>query len=113
MIVWTELKQTYTSNTGVKGGALIVMSGGSAILTGTNANAKFSGNVATTDKDDKGSAIYTQVEITVTGYAFEVIENVKSTIHITPNAMFKYKDLQGEYDITGYPDNVSNLATQQ
>lgn len=72
----------YVGNTGAKGGAIIVMSGGNATLTGDLSNTKFSGNTATASQ---GTAIFVQGTVDIDGYAFEG-ENTQ-TIYVTTGTL--------------------------
>ena len=66
---YTDTNSTYTNNTGKNGGAIAVLSGGSASIIGTDANAIFSGNEAAA----KGSAVFVNsgnCSVNVEGYTF-------------------------------------------
>lgn len=78
---YTDTNSAYTNNTGAKGGALIVMSGGTAELTGTD--AKFGGNQATASQ---GTALFVQGTLNIKGYVFE--ENPVQTVYVTGTLNF-------------------------
>ena len=83
---YTDTNSSYTNNIGAKGGALIVMSGGTAELTGTD--AKFSENQATASQ---GTALFVQGTLNIKGYVFG--ENPVQTVYATGTLNFA--------DITG------------
>ena len=66
---YIDANSSYTNNSGKNGGAIAVLGGGSATVTGTDTNAVFSGNSATA----KGSAVFINsgnCTGTVEGYIF-------------------------------------------
>lgn len=72
--VFTDTNSSYVGNMGKNGGAIIVMNGGNATLTGTDgAKAVFTNNQATGDKNSRGGAIFVNGggSASVTGYTLE------------------------------------------
>lgn len=102
--IYTDTNSSYTNNTGKSGGALIVMSGGTAELTGTD--AKFSKNTA---NDSRGSAIFVQGSVDITGYTFEG-EPVQ-TIFVT--GTLNFNDITGATLVQGGANGKLNVVGYQ
>ena len=83
---YTDHNSSYTENSGKNGGAIAVLGGGSATLTGTDTTkALFSGNLATGASNSRGSAIFVNsgsCSVTVTGYTFTGNTTGDSAIYI-------------------------------
>ena len=102
---YTDTNSAYMNNTGAKGGALIVMSGGTAELTGTD--TKFSGNQATASQ---GTALFVQGTLNIKGYAFE--ENPVQTVYVTgtlnfddiTGATIEQGSVNAKLNVVGYED---------
>ena len=78
---YIDTNSSYTNNSGKNGGAVAVLGGGSATFTGTNTNAIFSGNSATT----RGSAIFVNsggCSASATGYTFTGNTTGDSAVYI-------------------------------
>ena len=98
---YTDINSSYTNNTGAKGGAVIVMSGGTADLTGTD--AKFDGNKATASQ---GTALFVQGTLNIKGYVFE--ENPVQTVYVT--GTLNFDDITGAILEQGSANAKLNVA---
>lgn len=98
---YIDKNSSFIENEGAKGGALIVMSDGTATLTGIDENAKFSNNKAD-NLTIGGTAILvnTKNRVQVTGYTFEG-DKTKQTIHLNGASFtIHHKNLNGDFEFT-------------
>ena len=111
--IFDDTNSRYTENAGKNGGAIIAINGGQITLAGTDVNAKFSDNTATT----KGNAIFVQGDgsiASVAGYVFE--GDTAQTIQVNGTLSFNnitgatlIQGTSGVLEVAGF--NVANELT--
>ena len=111
--IFDDTNSSYTENAGKNGGAIIAINGGQITFAGTDVNAKFSGNTATT----RGNAIFVQGDgsiASVDGYVFE--GDVAQTIQVNGTLSFNnitgatlIQGTSGVLEVSGF--NVANELT--